>query len=119
MILDKNAILANGAKFDTKEIEVPELGGSVYVREVNAKELDRIYVLCSRVKNMPDSAKSLRAEMCAYFLSDENGKRLFSDNQFDMLAQLNGKIMDAIMDAGMAMNSLGEEDDPVGEAEKN
>jgi hypothetical protein len=120
MSLSKDEILTAGAVFKTKEIDVPALGGSVFIREVNARELDRIQVLCGRVGSGSDQVKLFRAECCAYFLSDAEGKRMFGDNMFERVGNLNAQAINDIMQAGLKLNGLADnDDDPVETEVKN
>jgi len=117
MSLTKDEILAAGAKFKTEEIDVPALGGTVFIREVNARELDRIQVMCGRIGSGSDQVKLFRAECCAYFISDADGKRLFGDNMFERVANLNSQAIDVIMKAGLRLNGLADDSPDVVEQE--
>lgn len=112
--LTKEEILQLGAVYKTQAIEVPELGGAVFVREVTAKEYIRISHLCGRFASGMDE-RLMFAECCAYFLSDAEGKRLFMDNQFEQLGRLNANAMQTIFKAGLKFNGLSD-DDPVNQA---
>jgi len=107
--LSKEEILQGAGMFKTVELEVADLGGSVFIREVSAKEYDRIQSLCGRI-GAGEHVKLFRAECCAYFLSDADGKRLFGDNQFELLGRLNAGPIDAIMQAGFKLNRLADSD---------
>lgn len=117
MSLSKEEILTAGAKFKTEEIDVPALGGTVFIREVNARELDRIQVMCGRIGSGSDQVKLFRAECCAYFLSDAEGKRMFGDNMFERVANLNGQAINDIMQAGLRLNGLADDSPDVVEQE--
>lgn len=120
MSLTKEEILSNAATFKTREIEVPELGGTVFIRELSAVEYVRVMYLAGRLSMGMDERKTY-AEMAAYFLSDENGKRLFGDNQVDQLGRLNALALEKIVKAGLVLNELADEklQAAVERAEKN
>ncbi len=116
MSLSREEIMSAGAEFKLQEIEVPALGGSVFVREVNAKELDKIQLLLRNVG--AGSTRPFSAEICAYLICDSDGKRLFNDSQIEKLNSINGKVLEPIMTAGLKLNGLGD-DDPVERESKN
>lgn len=120
MVLSKDEILKQGAIFKVEELEVPTLGGSVFIREVTAREMDRIQVLCGRVGSGSDQVKLFRAECCAYFMSTAEGARLFGDNMFEHVGRMNAQAINTIMQAGLKLNGLsGDEEDQVEREVKN
>lgn len=104
MILTPEELNAAAGKINVKEVDIPELGGSVYVREITAGELDKVQYMCRQVGE--GKCPTFHASCCVIFLSDENGKRLYSDAQANIINNLNGKISDAILTAGMLFNSI-------------
>ena len=115
MILTLEELRAAAKRFNTKEAEIKEIGGSVYVRQVTAGELDELQQMCKQVSE--GRYPMFRAKCAAIFLSDENGKRLYTDAQVDLLNNMNGRAIDQIFEAGMAFNSV--IDYPLEELEKN
>ena len=117
-VLTKDEILSSGAQFKVEQINIAALGGAVFVREVSAKEYNRITHLCNRV-GQGYGEDLLYGELCAYFLSDADGKRMFNDSQFPQLGRLNAVALEQITKAGLRLNGLAGDEDPVGDAEKN
>lgn len=115
MILTMEELAAAAKLFKTKEVEIKELGGSVYVRQVTAGELDELQQMCKLVSE--GRCPMFRAKCCAIFLSDESGKRLYTDQQANVINGFNGRAIDTIFEHGMAFNSV--IDMPIDELEKN
>ncbi len=115
MILTLEELAQAARKFQTKQIEVAALGGSVYVRQVTSGELNELQMLCKQ--HSEGRCPNFHAKCCAIFLSDENGKRLYTDQQTNVLAGFNGRALDDIFTEGMMFNSV--IDMPIEELEKN
>lgn len=117
MALSIEEINTAGRRHAVREVDIPALGGSVYVREVSAGEYDAIQLDSINTMRAPERVKMFRAKCCAYFLSDENGKRLYTDAQIHILNEFNGLALDAVFEAGMKFNKMADFD--VSEQEKN
>lgn len=101
MILTTEEFKTAASKRAVKEVEIPEIGGSVFVREVTAGEFDRVQRLCNK---MDQEGTMFRAACVVYFLSDADGNRIYSDAEANALNGMNGKVIDRIFDAGFAFN---------------
>lgn len=99
-----------------KELEIPEWGGTVYIKTMTGAERDRFEMDCAQLAsgNYP---KLFRARFACTILCDENGKRLFKDGDAEKLANKAGSALDKILEEGMAFNAVSDED--VKELEKN
>lgn len=115
MILSIEELNAAAKMFKTKEVEIKDLGGSVYIRQVTAGELDDLQQMCKAVSQ--SKCPMFRAKCVVFFLSDENGKRIYTDQQANIVNGFVGRAVDDIFDAGMDFNSVIES--PVEELEKN
>jgi hypothetical protein len=113
MALDKNGLKQKASIFKVREIHPPDLGDSVYVRELNTRELERVRKLCS-VDSADDD--NTRAKILVMLIGDANGKRLFTDSEVDVIQGMNWKITDYILAQGLEFNA---EQESVEQAEKN
>lgn len=89
-----------------KAVEVPEWGGTVYVRALTGGERDKL-------ERMIASDSVNRASLAAMALCDTDGKRLFSEEDVKKLATKSGTALERIVSATLSFNALtaeGEED---------
>ena len=108
-LLSREAILS-AEDLDRERVHVPEWGGDVYVRVMTAAERDlwesELYE--ARQKGLP--LKNVRARLAVRVLVDENGQRLFSDDDAAALGAKSGRALDRIFEAASRLNRLGIED---------
>lgn len=83
MILTKDQILAYKPAL-TQE-NVPELGGEVCLRVMSGMERDSLSAAWSDPKNKD---RNMEAHVLVRSLVDEQGKRLFADDEVDRLAEV-------------------------------
>jgi hypothetical protein len=116
-VLNRDSIIG-AVDFGIKEHEVPEWGGTVYLRKWSAKDRNAYIAKSVSVdengghvnyENVFDSV----VWAVAMSLCDENGIRLFADNEIDILAQKNGDVMQKLCEEvyrlnGLASNSIEE-----------
>ena len=102
--LSRDAILG-ASDIKTEEVPVPEWGGTVLVRGLTAKQRDKaeaaMFQLHGSVtnKNGPDMRMSMagvRALMAAMAIVDEQGNRLFSDADAEILGEKSGAALDRV-----------------------
>lgn len=104
MALSKKAILA--AK-DTKlkgPVAVPEWGGDVYFRTISGMERDQFEDAYSEQK-----MKAFRARFLVLTISDENGERLFGDNEVEALGQKSSVVINRLFDEAWQHNAFTQE----------
>jgi len=87
------------------EVEVPEWGAKVFIQSSSPAERDAIeqYILKSQKSNAPINGRALVA---ALIIVDENGKRVFSDDDVPALADKSAIAMERIFDAYVKINGL-------------
>ena len=100
MMLTREAFLsALVVEFPKHEnIEVPGLG-MVKVKKLNAGEQDAFEVANSEAK-----AKDFRARMVAHTCINEQGARLFSDEDIPSLTLFDADVLDPIVEAALRIN---------------
>lgn len=92
-----------------KEIEVPEWGGTVWVRGMTGTERDRFEWRISQTQNKPENIQ-VRSEFVGRCLVDEDGKRLFTDKDAAKLGEKSGAVLDRLFDEVRAMSGMGEDE---------
>ena len=114
-VLDRNAILS-AADLDKELVPVPEWGGEVWIRALTADERDSyeaamIWVDTSsgRPKAIPKFEK-IRASLVALCIVDEEGERLFNENDVDALGAKSAAAVDRLFDVARRLSRLSAED---------
>lgn len=112
MVLTREEIF--GVKdWRTKEVAVPEWGGSVFVRTMNVAELGEWQTLCLESRGATNGSvkiRSLRERLLAMCLSDSDGKRLFADTDIAQLSERNGVVMDRLFEEAQKFNTVAADD---------
>lgn len=110
-VLTRDDIL-NAKLDDVREfVEVPEWDGGVYVRMLNALEMDNF---CRSISKMDVNWRARFVVLCA---CDDGGKRLFEKNHAGDLGKQSSKAIQRVFDAGWTLNGMSKED--AAELEKN
>jgi len=120
MLLSKDAILAaNDLQYE--DVHVPEWGGTVRVRALTGAERDAFEAKMAeaRQKGMALGAAlhNFRAKLVVRCIVDEQGKRLFSDDDAKALGTKSGAVLDRLFDVARRLSGMNE--DAVEEAAKN
>jgi hypothetical protein len=115
----KARILAALAQFAAKAIEVPEMGGTVYVRPLTVAGMARIHAVMSDANqgikgSDAESAKdaTMRARertssiMLMDCIVDETGARIFADSDEALVAAMPGKVAEVLLSAIESIGGL-------------
>ena len=114
MPLTKEQILA-ADDMGLLEVQVPEWGGSVFIRVMTVGERDAYEN--DWVLNKTKGVDNFRAKFLAKCLCDDKGQRLFSESEVVQLAGKSAKVMSRIWQRAMEHNALSEKE--VEELAKN
>lgn len=95
---------------ETRPVEVPEWGGTVYVRTMSGLDRDEFESTAAQLRASGDLKRLSRALMVASVACDEAGVRLFTLDDLETLAAKNGLALGRIAQAGIALNKLDEEE---------
>lgn len=115
-MLNKTDILSIGAGRKTRKIAVKPWGGDVLLRGVSAGELDHIEAIEAAFEKDPLTVTShLRARACSYFLANEDGTRMFNDDEIEKLNNLAAAGLTIVYREGIKFNRRA----TVEELEKN
>jgi hypothetical protein len=96
------------ARFPTEKVDVPELGDCVYVRSIQSDERDAYEQSLQqrRGRDYVQNFNGARARLVALCASDEQGNRLFTDNDVPALSKFPAAPMDRVFEAAMRLNRL-------------
>jgi hypothetical protein len=117
--LNKAEILAiDDLKFE--DVQIPEWGGAwVRVRTLQANERDRFEAstVQRNGKKVTTNLDNIRARLCLLCMVDENGERLFQEEDTFPLGGKSAAALDRIFTVAQRLNGLRDED--VEELAKN
>lgn len=116
MNLDRATILS--AKDIRREpLDVPEWGGTLYVRVMTGSERDEFERIVLNGKTAGPGMSNLRARMAAITICDESGQRMFVDADMIELGKKSATALDRVFAKAQEINRIGAEE--VESAEKN
>lgn len=117
-MLTKAAILERTASPTVREVDVPEWGGSVYVRVIGGAELD---ILMNRWHELGGAdgknPAQINANVVLAAACDEQGRALFEYNDLGKLVRMPIAGVKRVADAAIELNGLTETE--LGRAEEN
>ena len=110
-ILNKESILAL-QDIVTEIVEVPEWGGAVKVRGLTAAERDAFEgeVVQRRGNDVKTNTRNMRARMVVMSVVNEDGSRMFSYHDIELLGEKSARAIDRIFSVAMKLSGLGEKD---------
>lgn len=96
----------------TERVAVPEWGGEVIVRGLTAAERDAFEqsIVETRGKNTRMNLKNIRAKLVAMTVVDEQGDRIFSDEDAELLGKKSAAALDRIFAVAQRLSGLRPED---------
>lgn len=94
-----------------EEVNVPEWGGTILVRELTAAQFDAVGTELVRADGTADTrkAQNLRAKLCAMTIIDQEGHQLFTTKDIEMLGAKGTGVIDRIANVVMRLSGLSEE----------
>lgn len=91
---------ARNAKIERELLNVPELGGEIYVRGMSGKERDAfeegLRIRTGRKAGQSD-LRNFRAQLAVKVVVDEDGKRVLNDGDADLFGKLPAGVLDRII----------------------
>ena len=94
-------------------VDVPEWGGTVWIRTMTASERDAFeqeFVDLRQGKTRSGTVANVRAKFAARVLCDQHGVRLFEDKDITELGRKSASALDRVFDAGMKLNGFSQRD---------
>lgn len=115
-MLTKDQIFS-ASDLPTEEVQVPEWGGSVFVRTMSGIERDGFEQGIVEARKSGTELVNIRARLAVKVVCDSDGKRLFTDDDAAALGKKSGRALDRIFDVAQRLNGIGEKE--VAELEGN
>ena len=117
-LLTRDAIL-QVQDLPTEQVHIPEWGGDVLVRALTGAERDRFEqsIVEQRGKNTRMNLQNIRAKLVALTVVDEQGNRIFKDEDVKWLGNKSAAALDRIFEVAQRLSGLRDED--VEELAKN
>ena len=96
----REQILAALAKFQPKAIEIPELGGTVFLRPLTVAGMARVHAIQGK------SPERMPSAMLIDCVLDEDGKQVFSAADEDQVNNLPGHVAGVLLKAIEDMSEM-------------
>ena len=112
MSLTKDQILKSD-DLPREEVEVPEWGGSVWVRSMSGTERDAFETSMMEEKNGKSKAtnlRNIRARMAVLCCTDDKGERLFTHKDEGSVGMKSAAALDRIFTVAQKLNGMSNED---------
>lgn len=111
MPLSRDQIL-EAKDLETREVDVPEWGGTVLVRALSGTDRDayEASLVQIRGKQQVPNLANIRAKLVARAVVDEDGNRLFSDADIKALGQKSAAALSRVFTVAAEMSGLDEKD---------
>ena len=111
-LLTRDLILAV-LDLPTRDVEVPEWGGTVRVRSMTGAERDRFEadMLTEKGEARRDRFVNVRAKLCSQVIVGEDGiSSLFTEKDIEALGKKSAKALSRVFDAARQLSGFTEED---------
>ena len=95
-----------------EEIEVPEWGGSVYVKGMTGTERDAFEasIVQQRGKNASVNMANIRAKLASQTICNETGERLFTDADIKALGKKSATALQRVFDVAQRLSGISGDD---------
>lgn len=95
-----------------EEVKVPEWGMAVRVRGITAADRDRLEAATveQRGKDTKLNLQNIRARLVAYSVVDEQGARVFSEEDIALLGQKSATAVNRVFEVASRLSGLGQQD---------
>ncbi len=123
MTLTWDQIKAAKGSIPREQVEIPALGGHVFVRGMTGAERDRFEARALLTRQLTDVAAAekaydnYKARLLASCIVDEQGRRIVPQGGEAALGDLPGAVLSRLFDVCLRLSGLGA--DAVDDAEKN
>ena len=112
--LTEEQILAalDHAEVETRPLNIPELGGMVWVREMSGTLRNRLEATYATIRNGGDSKQldKITAQLVAYGTVDENGRPILTVNAASRMVEKKAKVAFRIRDVALELSATDEDD---------
>lgn len=106
-LLSRDEIL-QAPDLPTERVYIPEWNGEVLVRGLTAAERDAFEqsIVETRGKNTRMNLRNIRAKLVALCVVDEQGNRLFSDEDAELLGKKSAAALNRIFEVAQRLSGL-------------
>jgi hypothetical protein len=122
-MLTRDAILS-ASDLPKEKVEVPEWGGAVWVKTMTGAERDSFEqsIIDAKGSTVPTNVKgkvkavpkpnftNVRARLVVRAVVDEQGTRLFTDDDAEALGAKSGKALDRLFEVAQRLCGIGDKD---------
>jgi len=110
--MDIRQAILDADDLPTEPIDVPEWDMTVYVRSMTGYERDLYEGGLISKTGLPMSERmlNLRSTLVVLCTVDENGERIFTDDDKQLVGQKSAKALERIVEAAQRMNELSDTD---------
>lgn len=110
--LSKDALLAAVKRLPIERVDLPELDGFVFVRGMSGAERDawEKSLIVGRGKRREVNTENVRARLAVRCLCDEQGTRLFADDDAAVLGDLRVDTLNRIFETAQRLSGVSNED---------
>jgi len=112
MSLSREDIL-NVKDISIEEVEVPEWGGSIYVKSMTGTERDAFEASIVRANSRSGKAnvnmENIRAKIAANTICDENGELLFTKHDITVLGNKSASALQRVFEVAQRLSGITEE----------
>jgi hypothetical protein len=111
MSLSREAIL-QAQDIQIEEVQVPEWGGSVYVKGMTGTERDafEMSIVRTKGKSTEINMNNIRAKLAASAICNEQGARLFTDADVKALGGKSAAALQRVFEVAQRLSGIGDED---------
>jgi hypothetical protein len=111
-LLSRDAIIAV-QDIRHEDVEVPEWGGTVRIRGLTARERSLmeatfIAVRGEKLEIKVDALQTMREKLVAAALTNEEGQRLFGDNEIRELGKKSSEVIQRLFDKAQDLSGMSE-----------
>ena len=108
MALDRSSLLKISRKVEP--VAVPEWGGTVHIREISISEKDSLEGSYDQANKSGAWWQDFRARLLVLCICDEQGNRLFSNDDVSKVAELPACGATRVWEAAATLNRLRKDD---------
>lgn len=116
-LLNREQILESRNRLPSKDVDVPEWGGTVRVRALSGSQRDAFEASIVSSDGKVRKMENVRARICALSIRNEDGGRMFTDEDIIDLGETSAAALDRVFKEAQRLSGFS--DSAVEELEKN
>ena len=108
MALTRDEIKAKRSVRPRQPVDVPELGGTIYVAKMSARDRDDFEYMVTGGRVGGVNMKNIRARFLTLVCVNEDGTKMFDESDAEWLGDLDSDAVQMIVDKGFELNGIGQ-----------